>query len=336
MKCIVLWQFSLLGVLAIISGLHYFVYADAVPITSNSQGLKSSHSLATTWTLASTQPLKNDKPTATLTDTKNEDSLEAQLRDDQAALTRMVTILSLIGGLGGVAIVATIIIFIKIQRRKNQEINKSNGAEDDDKTMTTKRHFTSHHGQQGSSDTPPVNFIINPHGSATEYNNNGSDNISHDPFVSTLLTTNSDDKEVATAIPQPSAPPTIYPFVPTLTTDQQQRQVISIPSQQQQRQQQQVIPSAPSAKELDSVRTLRDESGSQQTSYQGQQVGPCYYRESPIILDNTHPLAPDLPPPAYTPNPSPMYDGSHQTVNNLETTVANRAQLVTLRRHSQT
>jgi hypothetical protein len=165
--------------------------------------------------------------------------------------------------------------------------------------------------------------------------------VSPDPLISTNSEANSDGDNngrqrtsTVVSLPQPSAPLTISPLVPTIIApNHQHRRVLSLPSQRQQ--QPTPVPSAPSAKELDSVRTLcGDESGPRQSSYQGR-TEPSYYDGGQSTLDGTNPMTPDLPPPAYTPNPSPLYDGSQQNANVI-TTVATRAQLTTLRRHSQT
>lgn len=361
MKCVVLWQFSLLGVLVMATnGWRFLVCVNASPVTGVPGTTSDSHPIVATPTIASLQSEDNSSnrnklspngtSNVTTTGTRNEDSLEEQLRDDQAALNRMVTILSLIGGLGGIAVVATVIIFTKTRRRRKRELSgKSNSisAEEDGRTTPTKqqnRALTYHQQQthRGTSSRTSMHSsanFINDQPTRNESTNHTTDgsNVSPDPLISTNSEANSNGlrrTNVDTPLPQPSAPLTIYPVVPTIiTTNHQHRRVLSLPSQRQQ--QPTPVPSAPSAKELDSVRTFcGEEAGSRQASYQGQ-TEPCYHSGGQSTFDGTNPMTPDLPPPAYTPNPSPLYDGSQQDANVI-TTVATRAQLTALRRHSQT
>ncbi|KAI8073280.1 hypothetical protein BC940DRAFT_106077 [Gongronella butleri] len=56
-----------------------------------------------------------------VTDDPQDASLEEQLHDDQVALKRMIIILSLVGGLGLIAIITTIFIFARIKRQKHEK-----------------------------------------------------------------------------------------------------------------------------------------------------------------------------------------------------------------------
>ncbi|KAI9301065.1 hypothetical protein BJ944DRAFT_252615 [Cunninghamella echinulata] len=212
-------------------------------------------------------------------------SLEEQLKDDQLALKRMVMILSLVGGLGALAIITTLIIFAKLRSRK-QKLGKEMSRRSEDEH----NHYYRDNGYQ-------------------DYNNNSNNNNNNDGSISTTASPfneipfnsnyypplpqrrrpnddenrnpqqpslpqrrrydntnniNNDEEENGNpppSDPQPSAPPsssttstsTSAAFVPTLST---------IPIEQQQRQRQHTfiqaqqssslpMPSAPSAKELD-------------------------------------------------------------------------------------
>ncbi|KAI8883259.1 hypothetical protein K501DRAFT_285465 [Backusella circina FSU 941] len=72
----------------------------------------------------------------------NDDSLKSKLEEDQKALKRMILILSLVGGLGIIAIAATIIIFTRMraksrrQKREQQEQQEQEDEEEEEENST--------------------------------------------------------------------------------------------------------------------------------------------------------------------------------------------------------
>ncbi|ORX54919.1 hypothetical protein DM01DRAFT_1335216 [Hesseltinella vesiculosa] len=146
-------------------------------------------------------------------------SLEEQLDDDQAALKRMVIILSLVGGLGLIAIVTTIVIFTRIKRRKHDKepILQPDEPLDDD--------ASDRYSCASSSRPPPLppQLLANP--------------------SMTTNPTDSEDEDLAIAVyqPQPSAPDLVEPL--SSTTDTHARLFLPLQATAPQ-------PSAPPAKLL--------------------------------------------------------------------------------------
>ncbi|KAI9011987.1 hypothetical protein CLU79DRAFT_722502 [Phycomyces nitens] len=210
--------------------------------------------------------------------------LAKQLKDDQEALRRMVTILSLVGSFGFIAVVATVVVFARMRlRKKSKAEEEETVAENDDG-----------HREQGTSGTGV---------------GRGSGRSDHD----------SDDDDGAPFMPIPSAPP-----APMLIEIQQQhshyehsvddiclpssstlipppdRRLLSVHSQTA------LAPSAPSAKEL-------ADQPEQGCRHHGDGLSVEHGSSKPLP-DSTpcpnchhHATTSEIPPPAYTPSAPPMY-----------------------------
>ncbi|ORZ24415.1 hypothetical protein BCR42DRAFT_90488 [Absidia repens] len=293
MRVVVFWQFSLyvvlLGVLhSTVRGWWCLVSVDASESkVATNKALSMSTSVDNV-----TSETPSGLKTATTTIGNNDDNLEEQLKDDQVALKRMVTILSLVGILGAVAVVATIAIFLKMRRRKQRSSNSAN-----DRSI----------------------------GYETPAQNNTS--INNLPIESTTPSTDESRQQLRlpdtdTMEPQPSAP--LSTFTATLY---HHRRTLSIPLPHQSI----PIPSAPSAKELNRHHQDDLESSSSALHQRDNTQGQDCYSEPPSSVNRAIAATPDLPPPAYTPSASPLYNGTYQSPIASD----NVTQLTPSRRHSQ-
>jgi hypothetical protein len=307
MGCIVFWQISFYVVLGVFYSMWWcLVTVDAYHDVDEPNSIVSVTNTSVSIPNNTDNKTRNGRPATTRTSNKDEDSLEEQLKDDQMALKRMVTILSLVGFIGALAIVAIIVIFTKMRRRK-QRINSkiSNTLDNDDDELSTDsqttttgtRHRDSSMDHSLSVETPSTqNDVSNINNMSIQ-----STNISMQRLRLPNTGTIEED-------PQPSAP---------ILPNRHQR---TLPLMQQSPS---PIPSAPTAKELD-----------QQELDNTTDLHPQYNDHSePTSSVNTTTIVttPDLPPPAYTPNASPLYDRTYQTA--IVTTTAN--ELTPFRRHSQ-
>ncbi|KAI9315094.1 hypothetical protein BX666DRAFT_1959333, partial [Dichotomocladium elegans] len=75
-------------------------------------------------TAAATTTTSGSKNTSDPLDSDQEATFEDQLQDDQEALHRIALILGLVGGIGGIAMVAGIVIYTKIRLRNKQGIGR--------------------------------------------------------------------------------------------------------------------------------------------------------------------------------------------------------------------
>ncbi|KAI8091292.1 uncharacterized protein B0P05DRAFT_526885 [Gilbertella persicaria] len=140
-----------------------------------------------------------------MNDPNNNNGLEESLKSDQQALKRMIMILSLVGGLGVVAIVTTVVIFTRMRakNKKNREcidddqhdnstiaLSLDNHNDDDDSTPSVNHVSLSDQPTTIEPSAPPAT-ILNEDTETPYY-----DNRRH--FVSMMSQT--------TAIPSPSAP----------------------------------------------------------------------------------------------------------------------------------
>ncbi|KAI8140034.1 hypothetical protein BJV82DRAFT_624860 [Fennellomyces sp. T-0311] len=73
---------------------------------------------------------------ATVADENEETTFANQLEDDQEALHRTALILALVGGLIGIAIVASVVIFTKMRIRKRKKNQQQQQPDDDEATST--------------------------------------------------------------------------------------------------------------------------------------------------------------------------------------------------------
>ncbi|CAO3631902.1 unnamed protein product [Cunninghamella blakesleeana] len=295
--------------------------------------------------LTTTHPLNQTKnstdPNNKTTSGDDNASLEEQLKDDQLALKRMITILSLVGGLGGLAIVATIIIYARMRSRKvkhEKELTMYRNSNNDHGDNNNNSNNNNNNNQNNDDDDDNGGYRENEYQSNIDMNMNNNhlqstNNNNHS--LNEISPSSSNDIPVQRRLfteedhltPQPSAPPTssssattnttiisTAPILPTLCMDQNQnQQQLFMQSQQSSA----PTPSAPSAKELAIQRenaasnTILYQSSSsthhQQHSFlHDDDFENNYYHQTQPINDSI--LTPDIPPPAYT--ASPIYDRS--------------------------
>jgi hypothetical protein len=241
------------------------VYGSAQPTIHNASN-----------TAAARQQQQQQQATSPVSD-PNGESLKSKLEEDQAALRRMIMILSLVGGLGVIAVVATVVIFTRMRaRNRKQRENEEEGNEDSTYELSggmDQHSETSISPDSTQNSNPPSNHD-------NEDNNNNDDN----------------DDDANNQHIEPSAPPALMMTTvegpSSFNNTENQRHVVSMQSQT-------AAPSAPTAKELDA---MIDEEASQQpttSNYHSHSRGMCGHC-SPT-------MAPELPPPAYTPSAPPHY-----------------------------
>jgi hypothetical protein len=217
--------------------------------------------------------------------------LQDNFNQDQLALKRMITILSLVGGLGVIAIVATIVIFTRMRarNRKQREIDEEGNegstfelsADNNNRPTMDSRSDSNQSGSHGndstncSNGTPPLHL------------SSSSSSISshHRPLI------------------EPSAPPALMMAENHPGIHHNRRTVLSMSSQTTA-----PSPSAPTAKELDAMvdQAQLDDvfavaSSSASASNHHHQPSTNCSRCTPILM------TPELPPPAYTPSAPPHY-----------------------------
>ncbi|KAI7853667.1 hypothetical protein BDC45DRAFT_510791 [Circinella umbellata] len=244
---------------------------------------------------------------------QNGDTFENQLQDDQEALHRTTLILGLVGGLIGIALVASIVIFTKMRIRKR----KSSKERDDHLVGSSSSNSSEYDGHYTITDDENSDY-----NSTRNDNNIGNDSsIRHQQLLLTHQRMDNEYQNDDAPSLQPSAPPAEDPVIET----NQQRRVIPIRSQMT------PAPSAPTAKELDAANNntnVNDDysnmpilypmrppnvGGSSTTAHnhqeQQQQSTSSSSTACPHCFEHT-PSAPpvlEAPPPAYTPTAPPLY-----------------------------
>ncbi|KAL0084299.1 hypothetical protein J3Q64DRAFT_1746958 [Phycomyces blakesleeanus] len=223
--------------------------------------------------------------------------LAKQLKDDQEALRRMVTILSLVGSFGFIAVVATVVIFARMRLRKKAKAEEEQIAAED---------LEDEHRDQGT-DGIGVGVGVGIGAGVGK----GSGRSDHD----------SDDDDGTPFMPIPSAPPApmlieihqqhqnhyhehsiddmCLPSSSTLSPPPDRR-LLSVHSQTA------LAPSAPPAKEL-------ADQPEQGCRHRGDGLSVEHGSSKPLP-DSTpcpnchhHATVSEIPPPAYTPSAPPMY-----------------------------
>ncbi|KAG0173307.1 hypothetical protein DFQ28_006020 [Apophysomyces sp. BC1034] len=246
-------------------------------------------------------------------------SLEAQLREDQAALRRMVTILSLVGGLGVVAIVATIVIFarMRIRKRKQTEQDMEDIQAEDD--VDDQDDDDEADDDNNTENTPPRSTNEMADDRTAEQQETG---VEHD----------------LQAMPAPSAPP-----APALSSIRSQlavydgtphrRHIISMTSQTT------PAPSAPTAKELDALGQEDDDLCNHLSTHgYANGSGSNDPLPKPQCPHCDHSPIPEAPPPAYTPSAPPLYAMPVENAvldSSLSSSSTSSSHLLPQRRHSQ-
>lgn len=208
--------------------------------------------------------------TASASDPNRQNSVKDDLEKDKQALKRMSTILSLVGGLGVIAIVATIVIFTRMRsRHRKQRENEEEGNEGSTYEL--------------SAEADRENTI-----------DSGS------PTTSIASHTSSSSSSVETPLIEPSAPPALsiaedrHSLINKQAQQQNRRTVMSMSSQTTA-----PSPSAPTAKELDGM--VDEQAQASTHSHDHATTSAATTNCSRCTI------APELPPPAYTPSAPPHY-----------------------------
>lgn len=225
----------------------------------------------------------------------NDAAIARQLQEDQAALRRMVTILSVVGGVGAIAVVATLIVFTRMRRRKRKQ--REYQTRQDEQRLSGDSN-----GGSPVTDTQLMRTISSARGQTYAGNSNNQIGDRNDDGDQ-----GDDDDDEEHYMPAPSAPPA-PPFLETL--DQaaynpfsHRRHVISMSLQTA------PAPSAPTPKELDAA---VDDAPSQaeasssvlnKPQYPVHTCGHCSHHSRSLPLE-----PPEAPPPAYTPSAPPLYE----------------------------
>lgn len=162
----------------------------------------------------------NDKPSSTqaaqnpqIQDPNQNGAIEDQLQDDQEALNRMQLILSLVCGIGGVALIGGVVVFTRLRIRKKRMRAALENAETSNPSENEERHS--------------MQVLDNSRRSGNNDNNDGN-TADQPPSSPSLLL--------------PSAPPVPFEIA---DPPSERRHVVSLQSQLT------PAPSAPPAKELD-------------------------------------------------------------------------------------
>ena len=215
------------------------------------------------------------------------ESITEQATKDQQAITRMTLTLSLVGGLGVIAVVATLVIFTRLRAntRKQRELEEGGS------TYELSGEGDDVHPDNNSS-----------HGNDTPGTHSAPSSIRSSP------------DDTASINIEPSAPPALLVIGSSesryslLNRQQNRRNVISMSSQMTAA----PSPSAPTAKELDAmedhpngcsssgVNNTNDNPSTSSISHHHSSSTSNCSRCAPLIT-------PELPPPAYTPSAPPHY-----------------------------
>ncbi|ORZ00745.1 hypothetical protein BCR43DRAFT_485731 [Syncephalastrum racemosum] len=168
----------------------------------------------------------SSKPADPNQSTNNDGEIVDQLQEDQQALSRMVAILSVVGGVGAIAIVATVVIFTRMRMRKKQHHKQDDESTDASSVHTTRSNDNAHTGAVTDAGDPGEQVLPDRPGSE----------------MSSL------------PVDAPSAPPAplffdsaSHPPQQMVHNQDRRRRIISMVSQTAP-----PAPSAPSAKELES------------------------------------------------------------------------------------
>ncbi|KAI8880629.1 hypothetical protein K501DRAFT_335275 [Backusella circina FSU 941] len=257
------------------------VYGSAQPTIHNASN-----------TAAARQQQQQQSSSSSSVNDPNAESLKSKLEEDQAALRRMIMILSLVGGLGVIAVVATVVIFTRMRarNRKQREVEEEEGNEDS--------IFELSEGidQQSEDSISPGSTQDNTSHHHQHNDNDDHDNDDHD--------NNGDNPKLYI---EPSAPPALMMVASSSSsfhnnTDEQRRHIVSMLSQTTA-----PSPSAPTAKELDAM--IDEEAAAQQPTTSNYLQGHSHSYGSPsTVCNHCSPLmTPEPPPPAYTPSAPPHY-----------------------------
>ncbi|KAG2226503.1 hypothetical protein INT45_014247 [Circinella minor] len=264
------------------------------------------------------QVLNTPVTTTVAPEGQNGDTFEDQLQDDQEALHRTTLILGLVGGLIGIALVASIVIFTKMRIRKR----KLSKERDDHLVGSNSSNSSVYDGHYTITDDEDNDYNSTRNDNNNDMGNNNSSIRHQQPSLTRQRTDNEYQNNDPPSL-QPSAPPAEDPVIET----NQQRRVIPMGSQMT------PAPSAPTAKELDAANNtsnVNDDYGDMPSLYpmrppnvggsssttahnhnhqEQQQSTSSSSTTCPHCFEHT-PSAPpvlEAPPPAYTPTAPPLY-----------------------------
>ncbi|KAI7901140.1 uncharacterized protein BX663DRAFT_515079 [Cokeromyces recurvatus] len=242
-----------------------------IPTTSNHNTFRTSSS--------EQQPLNT-------TDNMSDKKLEENLKNDQQALKRMIIILSLVGGLGFMAVITTIIIFIRM-RSRNEKIRRK---ETDHSSNNSTFELNANNQRRGESNTIRIDSSsIHSHSSILvppqqpSFPNNVAQTFIEPSAPSALELLEEDDNDNTILYLQP-----------------RRHSIMSVGSQHF------TAPSAPTEKELDTMQDNIEILNSNSLHH--------HHCSRYITTDHTLLTSPaivteidETPPPAYTPSAPPHY-----------------------------
>ncbi|GAN09756.1 hypothetical protein MAM1_0289d09288 [Mucor ambiguus] len=208
---------------------------------------------------------------------------------DQLAYRKLVTALSIVGGIAGIALITGGLVFTRMRMRKRKR------KQEDLEVATTNNDEDNNRGLQSPPSPPPP---TPPHSTSSypQYNarfsNDGGDTVigfSQDPFSDPADLSNS--KNMIQSLDQrmslqPTAPPSLPVNLepPRRYTDYRQNQTLSMLSQTTAT----ALPSAPSAKELDALHYDNpfDDEGfdiTEENEDELQRLGQPHHRHHPSV-----------------------------------------------------
>ncbi|KAI9476497.1 MAG: hypothetical protein EXX96DRAFT_577354 [Benjaminiella poitrasii] len=238
----------------------------------------------------------------------SDQKLEESLKNDQQALRRMIMILSLVGGLGFIAIVATIVIFTRMRarnRKQRKEMNHSNSSSSSSSTFELNADNQPRSGQ-GVANVTDSTSIMTQSSVLSQHLA-----VSSSPSLRSNYTTPAIHSFI-----EPSAPPAVELLEDNITTtppavlylQHRRNNILSMSSQTSTV----PFPSAPTAKELDAIDDLTANTNAfhhncsrctaTTTTTTTTATEHSLLIPSDIIISED-----EIPPPAYTPSAPPHY-----------------------------
>ncbi|KAI8986374.1 hypothetical protein BDB01DRAFT_606769 [Pilobolus umbonatus] len=218
------------------------------------------------------------------------DEVRENIEKDQSALKRVILILGLVGGLGVLAVITTLVIFTRVKYRNKKR------QEEEEEGIDRSTYAVSN----------GVNQSLNEFTFNGNHNNSSNDSNSNDDNSNNNNDPPSIDDRISI---EPSAPPALLMSIlehntnrPVIDYTEPVHQVVTSSSQTSA-----PTPSAPTAKELDVM--LEGEASREETYSRHHSLditdSPSCSRCYPLVIT---PDEPEVPPPAYTPSAPPHYD----------------------------
>lgn len=279
-------------------------------------------------------------------DEDSETALTEQLYKDQSSYHKLVLALSIVGSVAGVALLAGLLIFarMKIRKRKRKQADLEEADSSNDDTPTSPPSPPSH-------SSPPVPPPKARYSSVLDDGDSTVIEFGQNPFMdpSTTLASDKDNENCNIVTVVPNAPPQLPVHLDSRRYSHfRQNRTLSMISQTAGA----ILPSAPSAKELDGVskyeNPFEDECESDQlyTVLNDRNNDICDSPISSPVLRTSPPpqtsqtssFSSDLPPPAYTPNatlnPAPSAPPLYALPTSREFIASQQVEDDSSRRHS--